>query len=90
MSEDIIAETDTDWFDNHLRDWADSGWETEEIEDYLTKNSATATEALMRVEYLIGACKQLSSRMSHKWLERIDISGGFRSPWAQVFLCVCC
>ncbi len=83
MSEDIIAETDTDWFDNHLRDWADSGWETEEIEDYLVKNSATATEALMRVEYLIGACKQLSSRMSHKWLERIDISGGLFGEWIE-------
>ena len=83
MSEDIIAETDTDWFDNHLRDWADSGWETEEIEDYLAKNSATATEALMRVEYLIGACKQLSSRMSHKWLERIDISGGLFGEWIE-------
>tara|TARA_B100000965_G_scaffold391770_1_gene400230 strand:+ start:1031 stop:3682 length:2652 start_codon:yes stop_codon:yes gene_type:complete len=83
MSEDVIAETDTDWFDNHLRDWADSGWETEEIENYLVKNSATATEALMRVEYLIGACKQLSSRMSHKWLERIDISGGLFSEWIE-------
>ncbi len=83
MSEDIIAETDTDWFDNHLRDWADSGWETEEIEEYLAKNSATATEALMRVEYLIGACKQLSSRMSHKWLERIDISGGLFGEWIE-------
>ena len=83
MSEDIIAETDTDWFDNHLRDWADSGWETEEIEDYLAKNSATATEALMRVEYLIGACKQLSSRMSHKWLERIDISSGLFGEWIE-------
>ena len=81
MSEDIIAETD--WFDNHLRDWADSGWETEEIEDYLAKNSATATEALMRVEYLIGACKQLSSRMSHKWLERVDISGGLFGEWIE-------
>ena len=83
MSEDIIAETDTDWFDNHLRDWADSGWETGEIEDYLAKNSATATEALMRVEYLIGACKQLSSRMSHKWLERLDISGGLFGEWIE-------
>ena len=83
MSEDIVAETDTDWFDNHLRDWADSGWEIEEIEDYLTKNSATATEALMRVEYLIGACKQLSSRMSHKWLERLDLSGGLFSEWIE-------
>ena len=83
MSEDIIAETDTDWFDNHLREWADSGWETEEIEDYLVKNSATATEALMRVEYLIGACKQLSSRMSHKWLDRLDISGGLFDEWIE-------
>lgn len=83
MSEDIIAETDTDWFDNHLRDWADSGWETEEIEEYLVKNSATATEALMSVEYLIGACKQLSSRMSHKWLDRLDISGGLFGEWIE-------
>ena len=83
MSEDIIAETDTDWFDNHLRNWADNGWETGEIEDYLAKNSATATEALMRVEYLIGACKQLSSRMSHKWLDRVDISGGLFGEWIE-------
>ena len=81
MSEDVIAETDTDWFENHLRNWTDEGWETQEIEDYLAKKSATATEAIMHVEYLIGSCKQLSSRMSHKWLDRLDISGGLFDEW---------
>ena len=83
MSEDVIAETDTDWFENHLRNWTDEGWETQEIEDYLAKKSATATEAIMHVEYLIGSCKQLSSRMSHKWLDRLDISGGLFDEWIE-------
>ena len=81
MSEDIIAGTNRDWFDNHLRSWAENGWHVEDIETYLQENSMTATEALMRVEYLVGASERLIVRMSYEWLERYDISNGLFTQW---------
>ena len=50
MSDEIVAATDDSWFDNQLREWADKGWDIEEVADYLNESSANATEALMRVE----------------------------------------
>ena len=83
MSDEIVAATDDSWFDNQLREWADKGWDIEEVADYLNENSANATEALMRVEYLIGASEQLIARMNYDWLERIDISGGLFAEWSE-------
>ena len=59
MSDEIVAANDVDWFDNHLRNWAGNGWDVEEVVDYLNENSVNATEAIMRVEYLISASEQL-------------------------------
>ena len=83
MSDEIVAATDDSWFDNQLREWADKGWDIEEVADYLNENSANATEALMRVEYLIGASEQLIARMNTDWLERIDISSGLFAEWSE-------
>jgi len=83
MSDEIVAATDDSWFDNQLREWADKGWDIEEVADYLNENSANATEALMRVEYLIGASEQLVARMNYDWLERIDISSGLFAEWSE-------
>ena len=76
-----MTETNPNWLDNHIAEWADDGWETAEISQYLEANDSAATEALMRVEYLIQATKSLIERMGHDWLERLDISGGLFSEW---------
>ena len=81
MSDEIVAATDVDWFDNQLRNWAGNGWDVEEVVDYLNENSVNATEALMRVEYLISASEQLIARMNYEWLERLDISNGLFAEW---------
>mgnify|MGYP001180336427 FL=1 len=83
MSDEIVAATDDSWFDNQLREWAGKGWDIEEVADYLNENSANATEAFMRVEYLIGASEQLIARMNYDWLERIDISSGLFAEWSE-------
>ncbi len=83
MSDEIVAATDNSWFDNQLRDWADKGWDIEGVADYLNENSANATEALMRVEYLIGASEQLIARMNYDWLDRVDISNGLFAEWSD-------
>ena len=81
MSDEIVGATDVGWFDNRLRNWADKGLATDEIADYLNKNSVNATEAIMRVEYLISASEQLITRMNYEWLERLDISNGLFAEW---------
>tara|TARA_Y100000766_G_scaffold67910_1_gene56956 strand:- start:9 stop:2771 length:2763 start_codon:yes stop_codon:yes gene_type:complete len=81
MEEENMTETNPNWLDNHIAEWADDGWETAEISQYLEANDSAATEALMRVEYLIQATKSLIERMGHDWLERLDISGGLFSEW---------
>ena len=78
-----MNEANPNWFNNHISEWADDGWDTAEIRQYLEVNDSTATEALMRVEYLIQATKSLIQRMSHDWLERLDISGGLFSEWVE-------
>ena len=78
-----MTETNPNWFNNHVSEWSDEGWDTTEISQYLETNDSTATEALMRVEYLIQATKSLIERMSHDWLERLDISEGLFSEWIE-------
>ena len=78
-----MTETNPNWFNNHVSEWLDEGWDTTEISQYLETNDSTATEALMRVEYLIQATKSLIERMSHDWLERLDISEGLFSEWIE-------
>ena len=86
MSEENVAATDDSWFNNQLKSWADKGWDIEEVATYLNENSANATEALMRVEYLISASEQLIARMSYDWLERIDISNGLFAEWIDALV----
>ena len=78
-----MTETNPNWFNNHVSEWSDEGWDTTEISQYLETNDSTATEALMRVEYLIQATKSLIERMSHDWLERLDLSEGLFSEWIE-------
>ena len=53
MEEENMTGANPNWFSNHVSEWSDDGWDTAEISQYLETNSSTATEALMRVEYLL-------------------------------------
>ena len=86
MLEENVAATDDSWFNNQLKSWADKGWDIEEVATYLNENSESATEALMRVEYLISASEQLIARMSYDWLERVDISNGLFAEWIDALI----
>ena len=70
MTSDIIDEANDTWYDSHLDEWTIAGWDTKEISEYLEINRGSATEALMHVEFLIGACERLITRMSYDWLEQ--------------------
>ena len=83
MSDEIEVATNISWFDNQIRNWADKGWDIEDVADYLNQNSVNATEALMRVEYLIGASELLIGRMNCEWLKRLDISDGLFAEWTD-------
>ena len=86
MSEENVAATDNSWFNNQLNSWAEKGWDIDEVATYLNENSEAATEALMRVEYLISATEQLIARMNYDWLERIDISNGLFAEWIDALV----
>lgn len=75
--------TNPNWFNNHVSEWLESGWDTAEISQYLEANASMATEALMRVEYFIQASKSLIERMSQNWLERLDLSKGLFGEWIE-------
>ena len=83
MEEENMTGTNPSWFDNHVSEWLESGWDTSEISQYLEANASMATEALMRVEYFIQASKSLIERMSQNWLERLDLSKGLFSEWIE-------
>ena len=83
MTEDIVEGTDGYWFDNNLQEWANDGWDTTGIRNYLITREEYATEALVRIDYLISACEQLITRMSHEWLDRLEISNGQFATWIE-------
>ena len=83
MTSDTIDEANDTWYDSHLDEWTSAGWDTKEISEYLEINRGSATEALMHVEFLIGACERLITRMSYDWLERLDISNGLFIEWVE-------
>ena len=58
------------WFDNQINSWADFGWEVSGIEDYLKDNSELASEALLRVEYLVNLSTDMKSRLDISWVEK--------------------
>ena len=83
MTEDNTPGTEGNWFDIHLQDWSNDGWNTSELTEYLISQEEHQTEAVVHIEYLISACEQLIARMSNEWLERIDISNGLFVTWIE-------
>ena len=64
------AHSSQSWFDNQIDSWANLGWEVSEIEDYLDDNSELASEALLRVEYLVNLSTDMKSRLDFSWVEK--------------------
>ena len=58
MEGENMTETSPDWFNNHIAEWTDEGWDTAEIRQYLEANDSAATEALC-------ALNILSKRQNH-------------------------
>ena len=58
------------WFDDQIDSWADLGWDISGIEDYLRDNSDLASEALLRVEFLVNLSADLKSRLDFSWVEK--------------------
>ena len=69
MASQDEAEQSDSWFDNQIDSWADFGWDVSSIEDYLRDNSDLASEALLRVEYLVNLSADLKSRLDFSWVE---------------------
>ena len=69
MASQDEAEQSESWFDNQIDSWADFGWDVSGIEDYLRDNSDLASEALLRVEYLVNLSTELKSRLDFSWVE---------------------
>ena len=53
MTEDNIPGTEGNWFDIHLQDWSNDGWNTSELTEYLISQEEHQTEAVVHIEYLI-------------------------------------
>jgi len=70
MSSEDEAATSAFWYGRQLDDWGDSGWDISGIQNYLSENSETASEALLRVEYLVNLSSEMKSRLDFEWLEQ--------------------
>ena len=67
------GESNSSWFSDSIEIWANMGWEVSGIEQYLSENPDTATEALLRVEYLVNLSSDLRDRLNFEWLEENEL-----------------
>ena len=81
MASQDEAEQSDSWFDNQIDSWADFGWDVSSIEDYLRDNSDLASEALLRVEYLVNLSADLKSRLDFSWVENNPAYSGLFDQW---------
>ena len=77
------GESNPSWFNDNIETWANMGWDIDEIEKYLDENSSTATEALLRVEYLVNLSNNLRDRLDFEWLEKSDLFNELFSNWLE-------
>ena len=67
------GESNSSWFSDSIEIWANMGWEVSGIEQYLSENPDTATEALLRVEYLVNLSSDLRDRLNFEWLGKNEL-----------------
>ena len=64
LSSDSDDDSDTLWYYSRLEEWSDSGLMIDGIEDFLSSDSATASDRLQRAEYLVNLSVNLRHRLS--------------------------
>ena len=67
------GESNSSWFSDSIEIWANMGWEVSGIEQHLSENPDTATEALLRVEYLVNLSSDLRDRLNFEWLGKNEL-----------------
>ena len=77
------GESNPSWFSDNIETWANMGWNIDGIESYLEDNSSTATEALLRVEYLVNLSNNLRDRLDFEWLEKSELFNELFSNWLE-------
>ncbi len=78
------GESNSSWFSDNIEIWANMGWDISGIEQYLLENSDTATEALLRVEYLVNLSNNLRDRLDFEWLEKSEFFNELFSQWLNI------
>ena len=64
LSSDSDDNPDTLWYYSRLEEWGDSGLIIDGVEDFLSSDSATASDRLQRAEYLVDLSVNLRHRLS--------------------------
>lgn len=81
MTSQDEAQPSQSWFDNQIDFWANLGWDVSGIETYLRDNSELASEALLRVEYLVNLSTEMKLRLDFSWLEKTSPSRELFDQW---------
>ena len=64
VSVDSEDSSDIPWYHSRLEEWSDSGLIIDGLEDYLSSDSATASDRLQRAEYLVNLSVNLRHRLT--------------------------
>ena len=77
------GESRPSWFNDNVEAWAQLGWDVNGIEKYLDNNSNNATEALLRVEFLVNLASDLRDRLDFEWLGKSDLFNERFNSWLK-------
>ena len=83
MEGNVDGESNLPWFSENVETWASLGWEISGIEKFLNENSQSATESLLRVEYLVNLSNSLRDRLDFEWLEKNELFNELFSNWLE-------
>ena len=83
MEGNVDGESNLPWFSENVETWASQGWEISGIEKFLNENSQSATESLLRVEYLVNLSNSLRDRLDFEWLEKNELFNELFSNWLE-------
>ena len=64
VSADSDDNSDTPWYYSRLEEWSDSGLIVDGLEDFLSSDSATASDRLQKAEYLVNLSVNLRHRLT--------------------------
>ena len=83
MGADSDVDSEEPWYYSRLEDWSDSGLVVDGLEDFLSSDSATASERLQKAEYLVNLSVNLRHRLTsviENWYEEdVVIAEGWQN-----------